>query len=130
MPAGQRWLRFASSILIVSIVFLLAPSAARAQDQDRPFAFWDVTKRIVFDPTTYAPAIIGYDATMRDWNSSQPFFRNGFREHNPRFTVSGLSDDFALSYGAGRKRILSDAISNLELSVANNLVDQVFERAL
>jgi hypothetical protein len=130
MRKGQRRLVRISTAFALAVAFVLAPCAAHAQDPERPSPFWDVTKRVVFDPTTYAPAIIAYDATMRDWNSSQPFFANGYMEHNRRFTVSGRPDDFALNYNAGRKRILSDAFANLEISVANNVVDNVFERVL
>jgi pimeloyl-ACP methyl ester carboxylesterase len=125
----QHWTRVKTAI-VLAVAMLVMPCAAHAQDQDRPSAFWDVTKRVIFDPTTYAPAIIAYDATMRDWNSSQPFFQNGFLEHNPRFTISGRPNDLAITYGAGRKRILSDALSNVELSLANNVVDNIFERVL
>ncbi len=67
---------------------------------------------------------------MRDWNSSQPFFRNGYFERNERFTVSGLPNDRPVSYDVGRQRILSDAFVNLQLSLANNVADQLFERML
>ena len=83
---------------------------------------------MVFDPTTYAPAIIAYDATMRDWKTSQPFFRNGFMEHNSRFTISGRANDVPVSYAEGKKRILADAAANLGMSALNNFTGRVFER--
>ena len=98
---------------------------ASAQSQEQSSFLADTFKRVVSDPTTYAPAALAYDATMRDWNSSQPFFRNGFVEHNPRFTISGRPNDFALSYGAGRKRIRADALVNVQMSAVNNVVDQL-----
>jgi hypothetical protein len=105
-------------------------SAQTTTDDNRPSFLLDVTKRVVLDPTTYAPAIIAYDATMRDWKSSQPFFQNGFVEHNVRFTVSGRADDFPVDYGVGRRRILSDALANLEMSAVNNVTDSMFEHVL
>jgi hypothetical protein len=46
----------------------------------------DVITSVLFDPTTYVPAAIAY-ASLRDWNTSQPQFRNVFLELN-RFTVT------------------------------------------
>jgi hypothetical protein len=115
---------------IASIAVLLAiPSPVYAQEQRPSFAV-DVAKHVALDPTTYVPAILGYDATTRDWDSSQAFFRNGYVEHNPQFTISGLPNDQPLSYQAGRHQILSGMFTNLEISVANNVADQVFERLL
>ncbi|HKB11153.1 MAG TPA: hypothetical protein VKD69_10875 [Vicinamibacterales bacterium] len=87
-------------------------------------------KKVVLDPTTYAPAIIAYDATMRDWNTSQPFFRHGYMEHNERFTLTGLPNDVPVSYDVGRNRILTDALLNLQMSVVHNVADRLFERML
>jgi hypothetical protein len=105
-------------------------SSATAQDQQPSSPVIGIVKEVVLDPTTYAPAVIAYDATMRDWNTSQPFFRNGYMELNPRFTISGLPNDVPLSYAAGNRRILSDAFGNLGLSLVNNFTDRVFEHKL
>src|SRR5438128_9379226 len=118
---------------VFAVTLMLSTGHAVAQttndsDQNRPSLLLDVTKRVVFDPTTYAPAIIAYDATMRDWKSSQPFFQNGFVEHNVRFTISGRPDDFPVSYSVGQRRILADALVNLEMSAVNNFTDSMFER--
>ena len=115
--------------VLVALMILL-PLRASAQNPDQSSFLADTFKRVILDPTTYAPAAIAYDATMRDWNTSQPFFNNGFFEHNERFTVSGLPNDRPVSYGVGRQRILSDALINLQMSLANNVADQVFERML
>jgi len=117
-----------AATLMLSPVYASAQTAGQPQDQ--PSLFRDVVKRVALDPTTYVPAIVAYDATMRDWNSSQPFFQNGFVEHNPRFTVTGRPDDLAVGYGVGRRRILADALSNLELSAFNNVTDSLFEHVL
>ena len=79
--------RVAAVAMMITLVLANTP-AASAQDDKSSSAFADVVKGVVLDPTTYAPALIGYDATMRDWNTSQPFFRNGFVEHNQRFTLT------------------------------------------
>lgn len=121
--------RIVRSILFVAALATV-PCNAFAQEQDRPSFLADVAKRVVLDPTTYAPALIAYDATIRDWNSSQVFFQNGFVEQNPHFTISGQPKDIAMSYGAGKHRILNDAIANLEMSAVNNLTDAVIERML
>lgn len=128
----QRWLNRSirrTTTAALAIVMLATPFTVSAQE-NRPSFAADVAKHVLLDPTTYVPAILAYDSTMRDWNSSQPFFRNGYVEHNPQFTASGLPNDTALSYDAGRKLILSDLFTNLEVSIANNVVDSVFERAL
>src|SRR5438128_10355120 len=103
----RSWRRVICSFLLAAVAFSATPRDAFAQDRDRPATAWDVTKSVIFDPTTYAPSILGYDATMRDWNSSQPFFQRGFVERNSRFTISGLSDDVAVPYEVGKRRILA-----------------------
>ena len=77
---------------------------ASAQESDGGSAVGSIFKRVVFDPTTYAPAVIAYDGTMRDWNTSQPFFRHGYNERNERFTLSGLPNDRPLSYEVGQRQ--------------------------
>jgi hypothetical protein len=119
---------------VCAATLLLSPVYASAQTQsdipEQPSFLLDVAKRVIFDPTTYAPAILGYDATRRDWRSSQPFFQNGFIERNPRFTISGRANDLAVSYGEGNRRIFADAMANLEMSLMNNATDALFERML
>jgi hypothetical protein len=126
----QLWVRRSTPCAGLVALILLLPLRASAQDPDQPSFLGDTFKRLILDPTTYAPAAIAYDSTMRDWNTSQPFFRNGYFEGNERFTVSGLPNDRPMSYDAGRQRILSDAFVNLQMSLANNAADQVFERVL
>ena len=87
-------------------------------------------KRVVFDPTTYVPAILGYHATYRDWQTSQPFFRNGYNERNPRFTTSGLPNDRPISHSDGNRKILVDALINFQTSAVNNLTQNVIEHVL
>jgi hypothetical protein len=67
---------------------------------------------------------------MRDWNTSQPFFRNGFVEQNARFTRSGRSGDIAVSYQAGRSQILRDSLSVLAVSAAHNFAAQLITQGL
>ena len=128
MARVKDWTR--QSVAVLAIAMVLMPAYASAQETNRGSAVGDVFKRVVFDPTTYAPAVIAYDGTMRDWNTSQPFFRNGYFERNERFTLSGLPNDRPVSYEVGRKRILSDAFVTVEMSLINNFTGQVFERVL
>jgi hypothetical protein len=114
---------------VVALMMLVASSVS-AQDQDRASFVPDVVKKVIVDPTTYAPAVVAWGATRLDWQSSQIFFRNGMVEHNPRFTVSGRRDDSAIGYAAGNRQILTDAIANLRLSVVNNVSARVIERLL
>jgi len=127
----QYWLRGLATSAIITI--LLVTSTARlasAQEVDQPSAVADIVKGVVFDPTTYAPALISFDATMRDWNTSQPFFRNGYVERNARFTVSGLPNDTAVSYAVGRNQILKDTLATFGTSAVQNLSSRLVERAL
>ena len=130
----QRHFKGVLYTVVCVATLLLSPAYASAQGQsdnpDQSSFLADVAKRVFFDPTTYAPAILGYDSTMRDWKSSQPFFQNGFMERNPRFTISGLPSDRAISYGEGSRRIFGDAVANFEMSLMNNVTDTVFEHVL
>jgi hypothetical protein len=115
--------------IAVALTILVAPSVS-AQDQDRASFVSDVVKKVILDPTTYAPAIVAWEATRLDWRSSQVFFQSGWFEHNPRFTASGRGDDTAMGYAAGNRRIFSDAVANLQLSLLNNVSERVMERLL
>lgn len=84
----------------------------------------------LLDPTTPTPAIITHQASMADWNSSQPFFSHGWYEVNPRFTLSNLPNDHPLNYEAGRKIILRDSIQHLAVSSTNNIISRVVEGKL
>jgi hypothetical protein len=117
-------------VAVLTALLLFSAVGGFAQDRvERPFIA-DVITRVVLDPTTYAPAALGYDATMRDWRTSQPFFQHGFYESNARFTVSGLPNDVAISYGAGQRIIRADALVSLMRSAVNNLAEQIIERVL
>jgi hypothetical protein len=117
-------------LVAVTALLLFSAVGAIAQDRgERPFIA-DVITRVVLDPTTYAPAALAYDATMRDWRTSQPFFHRGFYESNARFTISGLPNDVAISYGAGQRIIRADALVSLRRSAVNNLAEQIIERVL
>jgi hypothetical protein len=122
-----RQLRSFGSCLIVCL--LLVPSVAGAQERE-PGIFGHAIKMAILDPSTYAPAIVTYDGTMRDWQSSQPFFQRGYVEQNARFTRSGRSGDVAISYGAGRDQILRDSLSVLAVSAVHNFGTQLIEQGL
>lgn len=125
------WIRRLSiNALLLTVLCLMSPSTLHAQENEQSSWLADIAKRVALDPTTYAPAIIGYDATMRDWNSSQPFFRAGFVERNSRFTINGLPNGVAVDYATGKRQIRTDAIGNLGMSLANNFASAIFERAL
>jgi hypothetical protein len=117
-------------MVVLAGLLCVASSKANAQEPEHSSFAGSMVKQVLLDPTTYAPSIIAYDATMRDWNTSQPFFRNGFMEHNSRFTISGRDNDFPVPYAEGKRRILADAAANLGMSALNNLTGRVFERML
>lgn len=133
MRAANRTSKTPSALCV--FIFLLAmtcfaPSVALAQDEGRGNVVLDIAKSVLFDPTTYVPAALSYDSQRADWNTSQPLFKMGWVEQNPRYTVSGRVDDTPLSYQAGNREIRHDAILHLQESVVNNLSAQILERAL
>lgn len=110
---------------------LLWTSPASAQDPPASSFVSHIVNGVVFDPTTYAPAIVTYGAMRLDWESSQVFFQRGFVEHNARYTVSGVGDGVAISHRAGNLRIATDSLAILlQLSLAHNLTERVIEREL
>ena len=115
------------SVLLTMLI--LTPALASAQDTDSN-VFWDVTKAVVFDPTTYAPAALSYSSMKMDWNSSQTLFRNGWVEQNHRFTMSGRPNDLPVSFAEGNQKIRNMALLHLQESVINNVSANVFERVL
>jgi hypothetical protein len=114
---------------LVSII-ILTPTVALAQDETESSMFWDVTKSVVFDPTTYAPAALVYTSLKMDWQSSQPLFRNGWLEENRRFTLSGLPNDKPISFADGNRKIRQMTLLHLQESVINNATANIFERVL
>jgi len=111
-------------------IMILTPAIASAQGETDSNVFWDVTKAVVFDPTTYAPATLSYTSMKMDWNSSQALFRNGWVEQNHLFTVSGRPNDLPLSFSDGNKKIRHMALLHLQESVVNNVAANIFERVL
>jgi hypothetical protein len=114
---------------VFALLVVLA-SPASAQEQASAPLLTGVVKAVILDPTTYAPAIVAWEATRLDWRSSQVFFRLGWTEHNARFTTSGLRDDTAIGYAAGNRMITMDAFGNLRLSAVNNFSSRLVERLL
>jgi hypothetical protein len=129
----QRTLSGRVACIVIALCCLSSTTWAQESEQSSAPGssfLWDATKHTIFDPTTYAPAAFGYDATLRDWKTSQVLFRHGFLEHNPRFTISGLPNDVPVSYSEGNRRILSDGLTNLGLSFMSNFTSRIVERAL
>jgi hypothetical protein len=120
----------AMSLLLVLSMTVLIPVVASAQAKDDTNLFWDLTKAVVFDPTTYAPATLSYTSMKMDWDSSQTLFRNGWMEQNRRFTVSGRANDLPVSHAEGNKRIRRMALLHLQGSLINNTAANIFERIL
>jgi hypothetical protein len=115
---------------VLATILILTPAIASAQSETDSSVFWDVTKSVVFDPTTYAPAVFSYTSMKMDWESSQPLFRNGWLEQNHRFTVSGRPYDTPISFADGNRKIRQMAMLHLQESVVNNVAANVFERVL
>jgi len=116
--------------LMLLSMMILTPAIASAQADTDSNVFWDVTKAVVFDPTTYAPAALSYKSMKMDWDSSQALFRNGWVEQNQRFTISGRPNDLPVSYAEGNKRIRQMALLHLQESLVNNTAANIFERVL
>ena len=117
-------------LLVLLSMMALTPVVASAQARTDTNVFWDLTKAVVFDPTTYAPATLSYTSMRMDWNSSQTLFRNGWIEQNHRFTISGRPNDIPVSFGDGNKRIRHMALLHLQESIINNTAANLFERVL
>ena len=122
MRAMTRW--------FLLTIMILTPAVASAQAETDSNLFWDVTKAVVLDPTTYAPATLSYTSMKLDWNSSQPLFRNGWVEQNQRFTMSGRPNDLPVSFVDGNKQIRNMALMHLQESIVNNAATNIFERVL
>ena len=120
-------MRAITRLLLLSTL-MLTPALASAQTDSN--VFWDVTKAVVFDPTTYAPATLSYTSMKMDWQSSQALFRNGWVEQNHRFTVSGRPNDVPVSFGDGNRKIRQMALLHLQESIINNPAANLFERVL
>src|SRR5687767_8550784 len=115
--------------VMVAMLLGIAPASALAQGGERPFA-WDVARAALIDPTTYAPALISYEAIRQDWKTSQILFANGWLEENPRFTASGRANDVPVGDGEGMSRIRRASLTTLQHSVVNNVSARVVERLL
>ena len=116
--------------LVLLSMLILTPAIASAQAETDSNLFWDVTKAVVFDPTTYAPAALSYTSMKMDWDSSQTLFRNGWVEQNQRFTLSGRPNELPVSYAEGNRRIRQMALLHLQESLVNNTAANIFERVL
>ena len=133
VSASRHVARVMLSLLMCGAAIVGSPNAAVAQEARGVSVVDAVTtgvRKIVLDPTTYAPALIAYDATIRDWNTSQVFFAHGYHERNERFTTSGMPNDWAVSYAEGKRRILADTVTTLGVSVAQNAAGYALEGAL
>ena len=111
-------------------VMIVMPAIASAQGETDTNVFWDVTKAVVFDPTTYAPATLSYTSMKMDWDSSQPLFRHGWLEQNHRFTTSGRPNDRPVSFEDGNRKIRNMALLHLQESIINNAAANILERVL
>ena len=94
---------------LVVALCMLSPASAFSHPQDDASFVPALVKSVLFDPTSYVPAIVAWESTRLDWQSSQVFFQHGFLEQNPRFTVSGRANDSAVGYAAGNRLIVTDA---------------------
>jgi hypothetical protein len=130
-PHGARHAGMVCGVALGLAVGVAADAMAQApgSETSEPL-LQEVARRVAFDPTTYAPTIVVHTGRQLDWESSQTFFRIGYLEQNPRFTVSGLPADTPVSYAVGNRRIARDALGVLGRSAANNAVCAFVERAL
>jgi len=123
---NQHLRAFASCVVLA----LAIVPHLHAQDVTPSSTIRRALKSTALDPTTYAASALYYDASIRDWNASQPFFRHGFVEQNSRFTISGFSFDTPVSYAAGRNQILRDTMAVFTVSALHNVSARLIEHAL
>jgi hypothetical protein len=116
--------------LAIALTALLWTSAAAAQTAEPEPLRFAILKSVLRDPATYAPSIVKFSAMTLDWETSQVFFRHGYVEHNPHFTVSGRSNDAAISHAAGSRKIVVDSVKLLALTVPENLAERTLEHFL
>lgn len=113
-----------AAVFMMCFAMEAAAQNGRENESSIPSLAVKSATRALLDPTTYAPAGMLYVSSRLDWDSSQTFFQHGDIEENPRYTVNGLPHDAPLSYGAGNRQLLTDALSVASLSFVNNTVDQ------
>ncbi len=116
-----------SALLAVIILASAGPAAAQTEQPSRVAA---VLRSVVRDPVVYVPAAAKYTSLRLDWGSSQVFFVHGFLEKNARYTISGRSNDIALSREAGNRRIVGDTLVVLSQSLSLGLAERAVERML
>ena len=114
----------------LACLVLLMAAPASAQEPQPQKLLDAVTRSVLRDPATYAPALAKFSGMQLDWESSQIFFRHGFVERNERFTVSGRSNDVALSHGAGNRKIVLDSLIVLARSAPANFAQRSVEQLL
>jgi hypothetical protein len=125
----MRYHTFRAAVFAVVLLGFGLP--ARAQETGQPPAFASaVAARVLFAPSTYAPAAIWYSAAELDWSSSQPLFRGGYVEKNARFTVTGTAFSTPIGYAAGRRKNAASALRILGVSAGHNLASAVLEQWL
>ena len=119
-------------VVVFVIVCLLGwvPGAAAQTGDERPSPLVEITKQVFTDPTTYLPSGMLYTSMQLDWNSSQPFFANGYLEQNARFTRSGLPHDKPISYAAGNRKLMMQSLAIMPSGIANNALNRVLQRTL
>ena len=123
------------------LVFLFLLVAVHASAQERKYYLvpamkeffsepGDTLKKSALDGMTYVtPALLAV-SSFGDWNSSQRWFKAGYRETNYRLTISGKPNDIPVSYGEGRKIIIVDTIKIAGWSFAINAGSRGLERVL
>jgi hypothetical protein len=128
-------IRRSASAFFVTVLLLLPAGPLFAQDVATgspkvSSLTSDLTKGVLLDPTTYVPAAVLYTSMRLDWKTSQPFFEHGYVEANDRYTISGRAHDVPVSFGQGKRQILTDSLLNLPMSIVNNASSRVAERFL
>src|SRR5262245_53050811 len=67
---GGRAMRPACYLVLCLVLLMSCSRAAFAQETAEPaIRLGAAVKSTLLDPTTYAPALFSYDATMRDWKT-------------------------------------------------------------
>jgi len=117
-------------VLAFAFAALLWTSSAFAQTGG-PWSFAaGILKAAARDPATYAPGPLKYESMRLDWESSQIFFQHGFVERNARYTVSGRSNDVAISHAAGNRRLALDSLKVLGEAATASVGERLAEGLL
>ena len=124
MRAIARW-------LFLSIMILTMPAVASAQSDDGDSnLFWDITRSVVFDPTTYAPATLAYTSMNLRLAELSAAVPQWLGRAEPSFYGERPAERYSRQLYGRERKIRQMALLHLQESIVNNAAANIFERVL